>query len=199
MSEENWLQTEQLGRAWNFKKLERLEGFKKLSAWQQKAIRTSLYVEDRTKRQRRVGYNKSRNHKNDWFCHAAVYFIENKENALSRNEEMEEFFGHANYLKNKNPSLHQINQHIIKTGFPCVVVISEMKPDHTPDPAHSFIALGINTDTFGEILIYDKEGYGLPYRITYLKKIYDFSLDHDNEYYWGTRKIEVEENEELEN
>jgi|GEM_PF-2812859 len=203
---ESWLQREQTERYKDFEMLESLEGFCKLSPKQKQVIKMSLYLEDRISRSEPRKYKTSHTSRADAFCHGAVFLLENGMTTEQSIEEMdaqgmsnseitttiETSFAQGNYIDNEIPDRKEVSNFIEKTGFPCVVIISfRNKPDEKI-LLHSCVALGKNKD--GEIMIWEKVGRNSAYRLIRLKDLFqDYGPKN---HLWGTRKIEVEENEE---
>lgn len=179
----------------DFNLLESLEGFKRLSVWQRRIIKASLFITDRYNRiesiRRYVKYKPSREHMESFFCHAAAYFLEHGEVVLYRDKETESKFIEAEYLPVINPDIDQVKNYISQIGLPCVVVISSFR-DKKKNPyrsMHTFIALGL--DDKENVITWDKEGYGYPYRIITLEEIYEFYKKY-KKIKWGVRKINTE-------
>lgn len=178
--------------------LQKTEGFPLLTEDQQKMIVLSLYVQDRSERyshsiweitksqsdQPTEPYQISKDHIRRWFCHAAVQTLES---GIPMNEDpmenypLEFFDGKYVPIENKN----QAKKLIESFGFPAVVNINVFDHNEGRRPAlHTFLALGHSKH--GEIVVWEKEGYGLPYRITNLDEQLGY---YGTKRFWGIRHL----------
>jgi hypothetical protein len=103
----------------------------------------------------------------NWFCHSAINALERPNNPiLEPREEYDKSFFDASYYQIKN--LQQAEFVLNSYGYPCVVHInSHSKNKGRLTQEHSFLALG--HDQNNDIVIWEKEGYGCPFRVGPLK------------------------------
>jgi hypothetical protein len=203
------LASERANRREKFEKLESLEGYKKLSPKQQQMMRLSLYIQDRSERPfarnkaRRLygetfpgNYSKSHQHIWTWYCHPAVFYLENElpldyapegtasdggapAIAIEKTSYPPDFFdGFIEVPRNR------IEDQVRETGFPAVIAVW-MRDAKTGgnNLYHSFVALGIRDD--GQILAWEKEGALQPYGLVPLDRI---KMNYmGDELVWGLR------------
>jgi hypothetical protein len=186
--------------------LESTEGFSILTAKQRQVIRVSLCLQDRSDRddestfttknwfldffRRRESqvqkYTDSTEHIINWYCHAAIASLES--GCLGGDEPPDhplEFFD-ATYFEAHTE--YELRQAVKFIGFPSVVHVNLDSDNVRGEDSqyHSFLVLG--HDKNKNIIIWDKEGYGYPYRVTTLAQVYS---EYDDFEYWGVRKLRV--------
>jgi len=129
-------------------------------------------------------YRNSQNRIANWYCHASIYSLENEKIGSIKPEDIPDNFFAADYEKVEK--IDDARALILESGFPSIVHISDDKNNFNDGwhQKHSFLALGKNED--GDIVLWEKEGFNLPFHITTLSQIYkDYCFGH----YWGTRKL----------
>lgn len=192
MERSQHLDREVAERQEKFAVLESTEGYASLSEKQRRFIKASLYVQARTEREKdfdkNLGekYRESRRIISDLNCHTSILNLENGVILFMDPEEIPFRFYNAEYF---NPSsLKEVESIIEKFGFPCIVNIGKWDPDPEVEEFrgdyHSFVVLGHYKD---EIIVWDKEGFNSPFRLTNLRKEYSTYNDSDR-FYWGFRR-----------
>lgn len=215
MNEKFSLEKEQEKRSRQENQLNELGGFQKLSERQQALINHALYIQARSERpattrtasrDRRTGpdvitssddgvnsYEKSQEHRLNWYCHAVIYSLENEFSLDLEPQRISPMFFKAEYFR---PDESDLLSEILDKGFPCVVHLS-LRPDIWQDQEsqiHTFVALGINPQ--GEVIVFEKRGYGLEYHLTTLQETIQESEGHlktagykPKDYGIGVRKL----------
>ena len=177
------LELEQVERRERSNELEKLEGFSKLSREQQRLLRLSLYLEDRTNRTfalEEENYDRSIEIKDDWDCFASAFYLENnlsipekdpiRKHSTNLESLISEFIEGVATVP-KDATLEQVEDEIKKIGFPCVAVIGTSSGTETGfDPMHVCIALG--KDSHGRVMVWEKENSGRPYALLSLDVVY---------------------------
>lgn len=162
-------------------------GFQKLSSVQKRIIIASLYIYNRSIREKgedSSAYFLCQYIVRYWFCHSAIMSLENEDLSEDYLLGVPDSFSQTTYSKH----LITLHEHAIslinQIGFPCVVHLSSReKVVGGLVLRHSFLALGYSNH--GDILIWEKEGSRLPFRISNLKTI----LDYYDKQHWGVRKL----------
>jgi len=187
--------------------LEKTEGYSSLSVRQKQIIRVSLAVQARANREgvtnycvnkgiiRRVRrflnrtseetrYQASGRHVIRWYCHGAIASLEGEdfEGEWPKDNPIE--FFNASYFE--VASEYDVKKAIEYYGFPSVVHVNEASDNLEGEDSqyHSFLALGHNED--GEIVVWHKEGFRYPYKVTTLHSVYEV---YGPSYFWGVRKL----------
>lgn len=195
-------------------RLESLEGYNKLTDYQQRLIKASLYIQARAERgtdfssnfaiesaknnyvtdETRIlskesldymfksgsgpnpalrKYESSQNFIGEWYCHAAIAALEAQSSISAEPSTIPENFFEAEYRIIR--AYQQAQDLIDAHGYPCVVHIALSQPANFNEGhntvAHSFLALGKNEE--GNIIIWDKKNFELPFRTTTLQNVYD--------------------------
>lgn len=183
--------------------LEGTEGWQLLTDRQRQIIQTTLYLQNRSERDMDPvhkndpwyfdwfkktkyipQYQASLGHVKRWYCHAAIASLENGSLTGIRPPKHPIAFFDASYLKISD--IKELKTALESTQFPAVTHVS-LEPANIKgeDPVyHSFLSLG--HDSNHDIVVWDKEGFGFPYRVTTLKTIYD---EYCSFSYWGIRKL----------
>lgn len=149
--------------------LQRTEGFPRLTQEQQSFILLSLYFPD------------TLTHQDS--CHLAIQTLEEGIADRTRQENFPSDFFKAEFIPVFNQT--EATQILEAFSFPCVVHIQ--RRNHSilrEQPQHTFLALGHNNCS--DIVIWEKEGLTLPFRLTTL----DSELDrYGPGKFWGLRKL----------
>lgn len=221
MHEKNGLNDnkEQLSR--EFKLLESLEGFSKLSERQQRLIRLSLYVQQRavrfkegtrmspnTKRflgveieevkrlheedSKLISNRLSREQVANWYCHLSAYVLETENIDVSGLKLIPDDFFDAEYFDVSQ--YDEVESRVLDVGFPCVVHIGNPDIDYYANVedrmVHTCVALG--KDDQGQIIVWEKMNYGLPYRTTTLSDVFNsYTKLKTVRYKWGIRPLNL--------
>lgn len=129
-------------------------------------------------------YRTSQNHVANWYCHAAIANLEQEKGFDVEPEKIPDGFFKAEYHSVK--SLDDVKKMIEDFGVPCVLHISASmeKFNDSPDHKHSCLVLGVGSNS--SIVVWEKQGGGLPYRVTTIDEVYD---TYSNNYYYGLRKL----------
>jgi hypothetical protein len=173
---------------------EQTEGWKKLSQTQQRLLQQSLYFQSRSERavesvtdetKPENDYTTSSKRIENWYCHAAVWSIENEQPFALESPMLDiipdDFFDGDYFLPTTQ---EEIRNKILQVGFPTVVHIAHQPPPLTLLQTHTFLALGTRGDN---VVVWEKQDEGLPFRRNTLSDVY---RDHqDKQYYWGVRVI----------
>lgn len=183
------LLSEQEQRKLMYEQLDALEGFQRLSPTQQRMIKGSLYIRQRTDREPRKGtffedltdssYALSKTHRNQFFCHGAVFYLENELPVAIKPAQVDPYQHEDQYQKIEQAQIYEnLHAAIATVGVPCVLRLNYKaeKPDapRQYEALHTLIALG--TDASGEMMIWEKTGYREPYRYTTLRKVQENSF-----------------------
>lgn len=187
----------------DFALLQSTEGYSKLTPRQQEIIRVSLLLQARADRTLEVSKPKSwplrlfcqdsevffqnpecQDHIESWYCHAAIASLESGQLSGDFPPKHPDSFFNAAYFEIHN--IQEIKKAILFFGFPSVVHINSEPENLTGEDSqyHSFLALGY--DQAKNIVVWEKEGFCYPYRITTLKQVYG---EYKNFEYWGVRKL----------
>ncbi|MBT4123800.1 MAG: hypothetical protein HN981_03545 [Candidatus Pacebacteria bacterium] len=173
-----------------YETLKKLPTFNNLSLKQQSIIKISLYIQSRNQRVsdsiKKIEYKNTQNHMKNWFCHAAVAYLEGilSENSLQRIPNIPNEFFETTY--NKTNSLNDLYKYLNKFKLPVVISIANSPEIDYPNAQvlHSLVILGkLN----GQYIVWQKKGFKLPYEITTLDKIYD---SYKNSSFWGIRPLQ---------
>lgn len=183
--------------------LEATEGFARLTPRQQQIIRTSLFLQARAERDMHPNhkndpwyydwfkrsshvpeYQESLSHVKHWYCHAAIASLESGQ--LSGDippEHPDSFFNAAYFVIH---DIQELKQAISFFDFPTVVHVNSDSDNLIGEVSqyHSFLVLGYDQEK--NIVVWEKEGFSYPYRITTLKQVY---VEYNNFRYWGVRKL----------
>lgn len=187
--------------------LEKTEGYSSLSDRQKQIIRVSLAIQARAEREgvtdscvnwgviRRVKryfkrtseetrYLASDRHIIRWYCHGAIASLEDErfEGEWPKDNPID--FFNASYFE--VASEYDVKKAIEYYGFPSVVHVNEDSDNFEGEDSqyHSFLALGHNED--GEIVVWHKEGFRYPYKVTTLRSVFE---DYGPSFFWGVRKL----------
>lgn len=125
----------------------------------------------------------------DFYCHQSVYKWESEDTNFPDEKEVPYDFFYADYERS---DMKKLVDRITRVGFPCVLIASENRVDKENPPGlyakHSCVLLG---NVQGKIIVWEKMGATLPFRITTLDMVkanYD-----DPQMYWGVRSLKVRE------
>lgn len=183
--------------------LEATEGWSLLTDRQREIIRTTLYLQARAQRDMHPDhkndpwyydwfkkanwtpkYQASMAHILNWYCHVAVYALENCDLSAEYPPDCPlEFFDGA-YFEVRQ--YYEITKAIEFFGFPSVVHVSDENGNLSGEDKkyHTFVAMGHGIN--GEIVVWEKIRQREPYRVTTLKQVHN---DYSNILYWGVRKL----------
>lgn len=128
-------------------------------------------------------YEQSQNRIVDWNCHAAVASLEGWDLSDDMPSKIDNDFFKAEYQEANNKE--ELENQISNFDFPCVVHVN-LEPNNQDKyvARHSFLVLGRdNEDT---LVVWDKQGYRYPYRVTTLDKVYQ---EYKDDRFWGIRKL----------
>ncbi len=163
--------------------LQNTEGFPRLTEEQQRMIILSLYLQDRSER-KGDSYFTSTSLIDLCFCHGSVQGLETGFSTVPEllDYSLPHFFDTEYFpVFNKAEAIKLLESF----GFPCVVHLQRRLSNiGLPKPSHTFLALG--HDPTGEIIVWEKEGFSLPFRITNLTVELD---EYQQEKHWGIRKL----------
>jgi hypothetical protein len=182
-------------------KAQETEGWSKLSEKQQKMLEISLFVQDRDNRRDRSKYLQSHEYVQKYYCHGAIYALEN--NFLFRpkdlKKEEETKIRTKDFYQTKYVNINyyeKSKKEILKHDFPCVLHLAifdplikryfnlEMMNDKKEDKEnkningywdsvikHSLLVLGESKDK-KEIVIWNKVGYCFDFEINNWRNTY---------------------------
>lgn len=183
--------------------LRSLEGYQALTPKQQEVIRTSLYLQDRAERDMPEGHKNdpwyydwkkciglkpefkgSLEHIKYWNCHRAIASLESCKLSNPALPKHPISFFNADYYPISNQG--ELELHLIEHVFPAVVHVSDCDGNRYGEDQmfHSFLALGY-LDT-GDLIVWDKVDFKLPYRLAKLKDVYEHFRSIP---FWGIRKL----------
>src|SRR3989339_263798 len=187
----------------DFAILEATEGFAQLTEKQREIIRVSLIVQARAERDMdpshkndpwyydwrkrrglRAKYQGSLEHIKQWYCHVAVAALENEDLSPTRPPNCKREFFDGAYLDIDQE--FELRKAVEFFGYPCVVHVSTELGNSSGETTkfHTFLALGHGPK--GEIVVWEKQRIGLPYRVVSLSQVYD---DYSHAHFWGFRNL----------
>lgn len=130
----------------------------------------------------------------NYHCHSAIFQLENElPRTLERPKLPQDFFLTDYYLQKQYEDVVSLFE---GKDFPQVLhVLSHMDTNHRSrgyiynegfHTDHSALVLGHDKD--GDLLVWEKEGDNLPFRLTKLKQVYD---EYSKSPFWGIRDLKV--------
>lgn len=171
-------------------------GYRKLnSSNQQKSMRGALITQHRLDRHLKFGdpshnyrYARSQQFLTDINCHLSAYCVDNDIRLHSFPGSIPKPFFQSNY--NILPfSIHlQARHFILRKDFPSIVQIAN--DGLGQDVLHSCIAIDETPDGT-DILIWEKQGYYYPFRVTTLKTVFDWYTCDGHESFWAVRPLQT--------
>ncbi len=183
--------------------LEVTEGYALLSEDQRAIIRSTLIVQIRAERDmdpthkndpwyydwlknrgHRPKYQKSLEHVKQWYCHAAVAALEGQGLSGTRPPNCQVDFFDGAYLPIDQE--FELRKAVEFFGFPCVVHVSTELGNSSGEKTKYHTLLALGHDPEGQIVVWEKQRIGLPYRITQLSQVYE---DYRHVHCWGFRKL----------
>ncbi len=176
--------------------LQELPGFQNLSVDQQRLIKLSLYTQQRRERAS-IGdatqYRRTKEHVWNLYCTAAVAVIEDP--TLLSTLRMEgripahalehiSFWDNIDYnYSAKGLGLYKFKHAVAAMSFPLILDLQS----GTTKGVHTALLLGFNKK--GQLMVWEKQGMALPYRVVPIETIaQDYA---DRECKWGIRSIKT--------
>jgi hypothetical protein len=185
----------------NIDTLASTEGFPKLNKRQQKIIRAFLAIQARVDRVRHPEssfvffhegadnpYASSYKHVRDLNCHGAISILEGNPLLLDVAERVDVTFFNAKYQE--VPTIETAKRLVEGYNFPCVVHVGTEcgNPGRVEKMEHSCLVFGHGPT--GDIIIWEKQGFSYPYRVTTLAVVYGF---YGSGMFWGVRMLKSSE------
>lgn len=132
-------------------------------------------------------YRTSQNLVANWYCHAAIYNLELERGYTEIPVRLPRRFFDATY--HTADDYAELKNIAATVTYPSILHTGPNPKPVSPEKfaGHSCFVLGPNDN--GDILVWEKKGYGLPYQLSTLEAVYKKYTKDFTGYHWGFRKL----------